>query len=313
MHLLQLISRRALLGGALSLFLIACGGGPEVEPSGKQPSGKLKVTATVNMVADLVRQVGGEHVELTELMGPGVDPHLYQATLEDVEKLNNADVVFYVGLYLEGKIEKTLQNLKTAHGVADQIDKDKLLASEDYENKHDPHIWFDVNLWMETVDVVVDGLSAADSANAADYNKNGEAEKSKMKELQTWAEAKVAELPKDKRILITSHDAYNYFGRAYDFQVVGLQGISTEGEAGLADVVKMVSFIKEKGIKAVFVESSVNPAAIQRISEDSGAKVGGELFSDAMGELGKIENGHDVGTYEGMIKHNLSTIVNALK
>ena len=246
-------------------------------------------------------------------MGPSVDPHLYQATLEDVDKLKNADVVFYVGLFLEGKIEENLKNLKTAHAVTDKIDIAKLLASDEYENHHDPHIWFDVNLWAETVDVVVEGLSAADSANAADYKKNGEAAKSKMKELQAWADAKVAELPEDKRILITSHDAYNYFGRAYKFQVVGLQGISTEGEAGLADVVKMVSFIKEKGVKAVFVESSVNPAAIKRISEDSGAKVGGELFSDAMGELGKIENGHDVGTYEGMIKHNLSTIVNALK
>ena len=252
-------------------------------------------------------------MEITELMGPGVDPHMYQATLDDVDKLNNADVVFYVGLFLEAKLEENLKKLKTAHAVTDKIDKAKLLASEDYEDQHDPHIWFDVNLWIETVDVVVEGLSAADSANAADYKKNGEAAKSKMKELLAWAAAKVAEVPEDKRFLITSHDAYNYFGRAYKFQVVGLQGISTEGEAGLADVVKMVAFIKEKGVKAVFVESSVNPAAIARISEDSGAKVGGELFSDAMGELGKIENGYDVGTYEGMIKHNFSTIVNALK
>ena len=132
-------------------------------------------------------------------------------------------------------------------------------------------------------------------------------------QLHEWALKKANELPPEKRILVTSHDAYNYFGRAYGFQVVGLQGISTVSEAGLADMTKLVDFIKNKKIKAIFVESSVPPGAIQRISQDSGVKIGGELFSDAMGTPGQIENGYDLGTYDGMVRHNLTTIVEALK
>ena len=160
---------------------------------------------------------------------------------------------------------------------------------------------------------MVDALSKAGPEHQADFEMNGKTTKAKMEALHEWALAKVKELPANKRILITSHDAYNYFGRAYGFQVVGLQGISTVSEASLADVAKMVDFIKDKGVNAVFVESSVSPAAIKRISQDSGAKIGGELFSDAMGERGRVERGYDLGTYEGMIKHNLNTIVEALK
>ena len=227
-------------------------------------------------------------------------------------------MILYVGMHLEGKIQDTLEKMNGQGGkhsisVTKDIDKTTLLKDPEAEEYPDPHIWFDVTLWADTVDVVVEGLSNADSAHAADYKKNGEVTKAKMKALHEWSLEKVKELPEAKRILITSHDAYNYVGRAYGFKVVGLQGISTVSEASLADVAKMVDFIKENKVKAVFVESSVSRAAIKRISEDSGAVIGGELFSDAMGERGKIEHGYDVGTYEGMIKHNLSTIVDALK
>ena len=274
---------------------------------------KVKVTTTVNMVGDLVREVGGEYVVVNELMGPGVDPHLYKASAGDVAKLVNSDVVFYVGLLLEGKIQDTLEKGESAHAVAEGIDPERLLKPSEFEVHFDPHIWFDVMLWAKTVDVVVEGLGKADPEHLSEYKMNGEATKAKMMRLHQWALAKVNELPENKRILITSHDAYNYFARAYDFQVVGLQGISTVSEVSLADVAKMVDFIKDKEVKAVFVESSVSPAAIKRISQDSGAKIGGELFSDAMGERGRMEDGYDLGTYEGMIKHNLNTIVEALK
>ena len=297
--------------------MAGCGGSnTELETNGgysTSADGKIKVTTTVNMVGDLVREVGGDHVEVSELMGPGVDPHLFKASAGDVGKLVDADVVFYVGLLLEGKIQDTLEKVESAHAVAGEIDRGRLLKPAEFEGHFDPHIWFDIMLWIETVDVVVEGLGKADPEHLSDYKMNGETAKMKMRALHEWVLAKVKELPKNKRILITSHDAYNYFARAYDFQVVGLQGISTVSEPSLADVAKMVDFIDDKGIKAIFVESSVSPAAINRISQDSGAKIGGELFSDAMGARGKIERGYDLGTYEGMIKHNLNTIVEALK
>ena len=299
------------------LALVGCSGA-NIEPEsaangGSSAGGKIKVTTTVNMVADLVREVGGNHVEVSELMGPGGDPHLYKASAGDVAKLSNADVVFYVGLLLEGKIQDTLEKVENAHAVTRGISLGRLLKPVEFEGHYDPHIWFDVMLWVETVDVVVDVLGKADPDHLSDYKKNGVATKGKMMALHQWALAKVKELPENKRILITSHDAYNYFARAYNFQVVGLQGISTVSEASLADVTKMVDFIKDNGVKAVFVESSVSPEAIKRISQDSGAEIGGELFSDAMGGRGQMEGGYDLGTYEGMIKHNLNTIVGALK
>ncbi len=309
--------RRNWMAAVVVAALTGCGGGV-AEPdmggnAGFSAGGKIKVTTTVNMVGDLVREVGGDHVVVSELMGPGVDPHLYKASAGDVAKLVNADVVFYVGLLLEGKIQDTLEKVESAHAVAEGIGHERLLKPSEFEGHFDPHIWFDVMLWVETVDVVVEGLGKADPEHLSDYKMNGEATKTKMRALHQWALTKVEELPENRRILITSHDAYNYFARAYDFQVVGLQGISTVSEASLADVAKMVDFIKDKGVKAVFVESSVSPAAIKRISQDSGAKIGGELFSDAMGERGRMEGGYDLGTYEGMIKHNLNTVVEALK
>lgn len=284
---------------------------------GRAAGGRIKVTTTVSMVTDLVRQVGGDRVEVEGLMGAGVDPHLYKAAASDVTKLRRADVIFYNGLVLEGKMSDMLIKLakvkKFVYALSESVPVAQLLNPPEFEGHHDPHIWFDVELWSHCVDTVVRGLSAYSAADSVYFQAQGRRVKIEMAALHKWAKARADELPEEKRILITSHDAYNYFGRAYGFQVVGLQGISTVTEAGLADMAKLVDFIKARGVKAIFVESSVSPAAIQRISRDAGVKIGGELFSDAMGTPGQMENGHDLGTYDGMIKHNLNTIVNALK
>jgi manganese/zinc/iron transport system substrate-binding protein len=278
---------------------------------------KIKITTTVTMVADLARNVGGDRVEVEALMGPGVDPHLYKAAASDVTKLQQADVIFYSGLLLEGKMQdifsKLARSKRFVYPVTESIPLDRLLEPPEFAGHYDPHVWFDVPLWKLCIDTVAKGLGEFDPAGKEGYEKRAAETRARLDELHAWALKKAGELPGERRILVTSHDAYNYFGRAYGFQVVGLQGISTVSEAGLADVAKLTDFIKQKKIKAVFVESSVPHDTIERISRDAGVKIGGELFSDAMGTPGQIENGYDLGTYEGMIKHNLTTIVEALK
>jgi manganese/zinc/iron transport system substrate-binding protein len=280
-------------------------------------SRKLRVTTTTTMVSDLVKQVGGDRVEVQGLMGAGVDPHLYKASANDVTKLQSAEVIFYSGLMLEGKMEEIFSGMakggKRVYAVTEGIAKEKLLHPTTFGGHPDPHVWFEVPLWAECVDTVVKGLSDARPADKEYFAERGAAAKKAMAELHQWALKRAEELPKEKRVLITSHDAFSYFGRAYGFQVVGLQGISTVVEAGGADMAKLVDFIKKNNVRAIFIESSVSPNTIKRISEDAGVKIGGELFSDAMGTPGQIENGYDLGTYEGMIKHNLDTVVNALK
>jgi manganese/zinc/iron transport system substrate-binding protein len=269
------------------------------------------------MVADLVSQIGGDRVEITGLMGPGVDPHLYKAAASDVIKLRQADVIFYNGLLLEGKMTDLFARMARInphiHAIAESLPKDRLLQPPHYEGHYDPHVWFDIPLWSQCIEKVVQGLSSFQPASRDYFRQQADQTKTRFTALHQWALDKAAELPQAQRILITSHDAYSYFGRAYGFQVVGLQGISTVTEAGLADVAKMADFIKLKKVKSIFVESSVSPAAIQRISQDAGVRIGGELFSDAMGTPGQMENGYDLGTYEGMIKHNLTTMINGLK
>jgi len=285
--------------------------------AGVAEAAPLKVVATTGMVADLVRQVGGERVDVDGLMGAGVDPHLYKASAQDVVKMQRADVVFYNGLILEGKMGDLLTRIARSKGgvyaLSESLPEEQLLSPKEFAGHHDPHVWLDVSLWARCVDTVAEGLAAKDPDGAAFYAERAAAVRASLAELHAWALAKAAELPREKRILITSHDAFNYFGRAYGFEVVGLQGISTVTEAGLADMARMVDLIKARGARAIFVESSVPPQAIQRIAADAGVRVGGELFSDAMGTPGQIEHGYDLGTYNGMIRHNLNTIVEALR
>ncbi|MBH52894.1 MAG: ABC transporter substrate-binding protein [Opitutaceae bacterium] len=283
--------------------------------------GKLHVVTTTTMITDLVKDIGGGKIEVTGLMGPGVDPHLYKATAGDVRNLQRCEVVFYNGLYLEGRIGDVLVKLarknKKVYAVTEAIDEIRLLEPPEFAGHFDPHIWFDPILWKDSVDIVVEGLSLSDLENASFYYQEGSRVKKHYEQLNDWAKSQIAKIDPSQRILITSHDAFNYFGRAFGFQVVGVQGISTITEAGLADIAKMVDFIQGNNVRAIFVESSVSPAAINRISQDAGVKVGGELYSDAMGIPGETEtrqgDTYDLGTYEGMLKHNIYRIVEALQ
>lgn len=277
----------------------------------------VKVETTIGMVADLVKQVGGSRVEVKQLMGPGVDPHLYKPTAADAARLAKADVIFYSGLMLEGRMVDLFLKLSRrgihAYPVTETVDKQYLLEPDEFEGHYDPHLWFDVSLWAQTVPSIVKGLADVDPEGKEYFEKNGKELSNQLKELHDWCLEMSNQLEVSQRILVTSHDAYNYFGKAYGFRVVGLQGVSTVSEAALADMVKLIDFIKEQKVNAIFVETSVNPSAIKRVSQDAGVKIGGELFSDAMGAPGEIHGGFDTGTYEGMVRYNMTTIVNALK
>ena len=282
---------------------------------------KMNVVTTTTMVNDMVKEIGGDRVNVVGLMGPGVDPHLYKPASSDVVKLQRARIIFYSGLMLEGRMTDLFFRMaragKLVYAVTESIPEKDRLEPPEFAGHWDPHVWGDPILWSNCIVTVVDGLSKADPAGAADYAKRGKAVDASYKAMKAWALKRIAEVPRKHRILITSHDAFNYFGQAFGFQVVAVQGLSTVTEAGLADIAKMVDFIKQKKIKAIFVESSVNPAAIERVSKDANVKIGGELFSDACGKVGDIHEAHgekyDVGTFVGMLKHNINTVVDALK
>jgi len=280
---------------------------------------KLNVVTTTTMVTDMVKEIGGDRVKVVGLMGPGVDPHLYKPASGDVVKLQRAKIIFYSGLMLEGRMTDLFFRMaragKLVYAVTESIPEKDRLEPPEFAGHWDPHVWGDPILWSNCVVTVVDGLSKADPAGAAGYAKRGQAVVASYKAMRAWALKRIAAVPpREQRILVTSHDAFNYFGQAFGFQVVAVQGLSTVTEAGLADIVKTVDFIKQKKIKAIFIESSVNPAAIKRVSKDSDVKIGGELFSDACGALGDMHEAHgekyDVGTYIGMLKHNVNTVDN---
>lgn len=279
--------------------------------------GPVRAAVTIGMLADLVGQVGGDRVEVKQLMGPGVDPHLYKPTAEDAAALSRADVIFYSGLMLEGRMADLFARLgrsgRKVFAATESVPEGRLLEPAEFEGHYDPHVWFDVALWADTVPTIVKGLSEVDPAGKAEYEKNGAALRERLAALDAWCRQTAGALPEDRRILVTSHDAYNYFGRAYGFKVIGLQGVSTVSEAALADVAGLVDFIRSQKVKAIFVESSVNPAAIRRVAEDAGVSIGGELYSDAMGQPGEMRDGFDTGTYDGMVRYNMTTIVEALK
>ena len=283
----------------------------------KQTNGKLNVVTTTSMITDLVTNIGGDNINIQGLMGSGVDPHLYKASEGDVSKLANADLIFYNGLHLEGKLVEVFekmgsQNINTI-AIAEIIDKNTLIGSDYFQSNYDPHIWFDVSYWKQTTEYVVEKLSEAIPEQKATFKANGASYLEKLNALETKLKSTIETLPKEKRILVTAHDAFNYFGKAFGFEVVGLQGLSTATEAGVQDVQKLAAFIIEKDVKAVFVESSVPKRTIEALkaavnSKGHNVQIGGTLFSDALGNAGTIE-----GTYIGMFEYNVNTIVNALK
>jgi manganese/zinc/iron transport system substrate-binding protein len=308
----KLISLRLIAALSLLSAMGAAGCAPP-EPAASQ--GRLDVVTTVGMIRDVVQNVGGEHVHATGLMGPGVDPHLYKASEGDVRRLFRADVVFYGGLHLEAKMAEVLEEMggrTRVVAVTDGIPRGRLLAPPEFEGSFDPHVWFDVKMWEMTVDTIASTLAAADPANAAAYRRNAAAYHARLDSLDAYVRAQAARVPREQRVLVTAHDAFNYFGRAYGFQVRGLQGISTASEAGTGDVQALAEFIARRRIPAVFVESSIPRRTIEAVQEavrDRGwdVRIGGSLYSDAMGDPGTPE-----GTYTGMVRHNIDTLVGAL-
>lgn len=297
----------------ISLTLLCLSSCKDVVPS----DGKLNVVTTTTMITDLVKTIGGDQIHVQGLMGSGVDPHLYKASEGDVTKLAKANLIFYGGLHLEGKLIEVFEKMKgrnmTTIAVSDALDKSTLIGSENFASNYDPHIWFDVQNWELITNFVVKKLSEANPENANLFETNGKKYIQELEALDIEIREIISTLPEDRRILVTAHDAFNYFGQAYGFQVVGLQGLSTATEAGVQDVQNLANFIIDKKIKAIFVESSVPRRTIEALqaavtSKNHQVVIGGTLYSDALGNDGTVE-----GTYIGMFKYNVNTIVNALK
>lgn len=302
------------LGILLVLFLISCGGNGT--GNGEKISKKLKVVATTGMLYDAVIQVGDTLVEAQAIMGPGVDPHLYKATQGDLKKLRDADVIVYNGLLLEGKMGEILGKLgrtKPVIAAAESIPDSLLQASQIYEDAYDPHVWFDVRLWQMVVQEIALRLSRVDTANAGTYRSNAMKYINTLDTLHDYAARKIQSIPPAQRVLVTAHDAFGYFGKAYNIDVEGLQGISTVSDFGLKDIADLTDLIIDRNVKAIFIETSVSDKAIKAVLSGCQGKghdvvIGGKLYSDAMGEFGTYE-----GTYLGMVEHNVNTITEALK
>ena len=267
------------------------------------------------MIADAARRVGGDLVEVRSLMGSGVDPHSYRQTRSDIVALTRADLVLWHGLYLEAQMERFFEDLgrkRAVVAVADALPKDDLLSHPDYEGRYDPHVWMDPKTWIAVVDEVTRALTKAQPAGAETFAQNASTYRAELEKLATYAAETVAQVPESQRVLVTAHDAFSYFGRAFGFEVIGIQGISTNSEAGLNRISALVDELVEREIGAVFVETSVSDRNMRALVEGAAARghevvIGGSLYSDAMGEPGSYE-----GTYIGMIDHNVTTIARAL-
>jgi len=297
----------AVLAGVVSL-VASCSPAPENE--------SFEIATTVGMITDIVRQVAGDRAEVSGIIGEGVDPHLYKPTTTDVKTLQSADVIFYNGLMLEGKMADVLVRVsrtgKPVHAVTESIQAKGDYVMTDEADHFDPHVWMDVQGWIRAVGVVEEALAAYDPDHADEYRANAAAYVEELEELDAYAEKVISSIPEKRRVLVTAHDAFNYMARAYDLEVRGIQGISTDSEAGVKDIEELVSFLVEREIPAVFVETSVSDKNVRALVEGAEAQghevvIGGELFSDAMGPPGTYE-----GAYVGMIDHNVTTIARAL-
>ncbi len=308
----------------LSLFIILVLMHASCSPVGSpiektEQAGFIKVVCTTGMIADIARAVCGSCGEVEAIIGSGVDPHLYKPTRDDVVQLAGANMILYNGFHLEGKMTEVLiaqKKEKPVIAVAEEtlVRRPDLAISEneDEGSQTDPHLWMDVQAWIETVDVVAEALAAYDPVHIDTYKANAQTYKEILVKLDAYATASLATVGLEQRVLVTAHDAFGYFGRAYSIDVRGIQGLSTESEAGLYDLKKLIDYIVERALPAVFVESSVADKNVRALVEGAAARghlvsIGGELFSDAMGAPGTYE-----GTYIGMIDHNVTTIVNAL-
>lgn len=297
------------------LFFTSCSTKPSTGNEALNES-KVQIVATTTMLADLARTVGGDFVEVHGLMGPGVDPHLYKATPRDVTLMQEADLILYNGLHLEGKLSEIFENLESMDKqivvISEGLTDDDLII-EASTKAPDPHIWFDVRLWKESSRNLLKGLTQIDPTNKEAYSRNFQLYESELDALDAYIKEQISNLPPNARVLITAHDAFQYFGKAYEMEVLGLLGISTVSEAGTGDVKKLADYIVEKQIKAIFVESSVpkkSIIALQEAVRSQGftVEIGGELYSDSLGSTGT-----EAETYIGTVKSNIDTIVTALK
>lgn len=310
---------RAPLALLLTLLLLpACAppaGDADVRTSAEGVQLPYEVVCTVGMVADLARNVAGDRATVRTLMGEGIDPHLYKATRDDVAAMSRAGVVFYNGLLLEGKMQDLFVQLgrdRPVVAVTSGLDPETLLEPEGEAGHPDPHVWMDPDAWARCVDTVRETLSGFDPDGAAGYAERAAAYQAEIRALGDYGRGALATIPEDRRILITSHDAFSYFGRAFGLDVRGIQGLSTESEAGLQRMNQLVDLLVERGVEAVFVETSVPTKSVEALRNGARRRgrevaVGGTLYSDAMGAAGTYE-----GTYLGMIDHNVTTVARAL-
>ncbi|GEM01402.1 manganese/zinc/iron transport system substrate-binding protein [Halolactibacillus halophilus] len=295
----------------LLLLLSACGD-DNTSNSSDAENGEINIVTTISQIGEPLSVIGGDKVVVTSLMGPSVDPHLYNPTQSDITKVDQADVVFYSGLNLEANmvdVFEAISDEKVVLAVGDSISEDDLLYDE--EGAIDPHIWFDIDLWEQALTSAVDKLKEYSPEDAEFFENNKNQYFEKLADLKESAE-KITTIPDEQRILVTAHDAFGYFGRKYDMDVIGLQGLSTEDEVGVSDINDTIAVIKDYNVPAIFVESSINQDTIQAVIEGAQSDgvdvaLGGELFSDAMGEANT-----EKGTYIGMYEHNIETIYNAL-
>jgi manganese/zinc/iron transport system substrate-binding protein len=295
------------------LVIVGCDGTPRASTGTAPSTGspRLKVLATTSMIADAARTIGGAQVDVDTLMGPGVDPHLYQPTARDQLRLRGAGLVLHHGLFLEGRLVEALvaaEGKTRVVAVSRDIPKARLLKQGEGEHAVDPHLWLDARLWSHCVRVVGTALAEADPSHAAAYRSRTDAAIKDLETLDAECRAALAKVPKARRVLVTSHDAFGYFGRAYEVEVVGIQGLSTETEAGLKRITDTVDLIRERGIRGVFPETSVPKTAIERVSRDSGARLGEELYSDSLAPPSEA-----AGTYIGMMRENVRRIVAGLE
>jgi manganese/zinc/iron transport system substrate-binding protein len=307
-NLASSLSRRALLVGTAALGLV----GPAAAQRRPQ---RLNVVATVAMVGDMVARVGGERVRVTNLMGEGVDPHTYRQTRADMNRLAAADMIFWNGLYLEAQLERVLQDFarrKPVVAIGELLPRDRLLADPEFQGRFDPHVWMEPALWSRAVEAIRDALITRDPQGADTFRANAAAVLAELERLDAYARRIFATVPERSRVLVTAHDAFSYMGRAYGLEVHGIQGLSTESEAGVREIQRLVDLLVERRIQAVFVETSVADRNVRALIEGAAARghivqIGGELFSDALGKPGTYE-----GTLIGMLDHNFTTIVRAL-
>jgi len=301
--------------GLATLSLLLWGAAAGCQPAPQVEGGRLSVVSTTGMVADLVERIGGDRVRVTSLMGPGVDPHLYKASAGAVRLLAEARVIFYSGLHLEAALAELLEQMDgrtRTRAVTDAIPSDRLLTPSEFQGQIDPHVWSDVSLWIYAADAILETLIEVDPEGEGEYRARAELLRAEMEEVDRWVREEVGRVPPDRRVLVTAHDAFHYFGAAYGFEVLGLQGISTAAEAGTGDVQRLATLIVERSLPAIFIESSIpirNIEAVQAAVRARGGEVriGGMLYSDALGDPET-----EAGSYLGMIRHNTRTIVAAL-